>query len=129
MVSVKNNALKYGGIYEFKGANDDVTKLALVVSAEEHLSDTVVNIILLSDTVSHHGIQVEVDGILKLINTGKVTFTYRNQLSDNCIMRVPESVMNEVRKGISYQLGIGKSDITYKQLYENLVDKLLESNV
>lgn len=129
MVSKTNlvglQAAETGVIYDFIEKDGSCTKMFLVVQNEKRTEENLVSGLMLgtkrgtSDTVP-----IKLDGQYYFVHCGMVTYCNRKMLGHRVAM-VSADTMNRIRKNIAFQLGINQDTNDYKELYENLLNKIM----
>lgn len=114
-----------GCVYEFFEKDGTSRNLCVVISNNKRASDKIINILMLKDDLPcEDTIDVEVNHQRYVVHCGCVTYTYRNQLGRK-ICKLSENKLSAISDSVMAQLGINIPDMGYKQLYELLLDKVL----
>lgn len=127
---------KRGCVFKFQTPNSQhENRYALVVSSDARQTERFVSILVLYDNNTGTDI-VEIDVPTlgtKYVHIGMVTYTLRQNLSDFA-GSISADDMAKVNTALLAQLGLVSSSLvyennTYKKMYDELVEKMLNSGV
>ena len=118
-----------GGIYEFIESDGRIKNRVLVISNQSRNRDNLVSILRLSPVGNgNDAVAVDYDsktGEYWYVHCGCVSYAYRNRLGKKT-GEVFDGTMKRVDNLVREQLGLSEETTTYKKLYDELMDKLIE---
>lgn len=116
-----------GNIHEFLDKFGNVDGRALVVSDQSRNRDNVISILKLSPVgTGPDAVVVAYDTATDkywYVHCGCVSYAYRNRLGRKT-GALTESTMEMVDKRIMEQLGLKEETVSYKKLYEGLIERM-----
>lgn len=117
-----------GSIYEFIESDGTVKNRVLVVSDQSRSRENIISALRLSPAKEGRDtIMVDYDsktGCYWYVHCGCVSYVYRNRLGRKT-GEVLETTMKEIDVLMREQLGLTEDKVTYKELYENLLNKVM----
>lgn len=120
------NPATRGAIYEFLEKDGTTRNFVLVVSSQARATDKIISVLMLGDSPAGFDIvEIPFMDTTRYVHCGMVTYCGRTRLGRKMDIVDPE-IMRKIDAQLAKDLGIPISDDSfYKDLYENLVDRLV----
>ena len=128
---MKTQSANRGFIYEFLEKDGTTHNKVLVVSSDHRRESNIISILMLGTKYTGKDcieLDAEIEGSdIWYVHCGLVTYTSRSRLGE-LLGQVSDSVMERITDNMGYQLGITEG-IDYKQMYNDLLDRLTKGEV
>lgn len=120
------NPATRGAIYEFLEKDGTTRNFVLVVSSQTRATDKIISVLMLGDSPAGYDIvEIPFMGTIRYVHCGMITYCGRTRLGRKMDIVDPET-MRKIDTQLAKDLGITISDDSiYKDLYENLIDRLV----
>ena len=115
-----------GMIYEFIEKDGEIKNKFLVIQNEKRAENNLVSGMMLgtrkgaSDTIP-----IKLDGTMYYVHCGMMTYCKRKFLGKK-IGNIQKETMSRIKKSVAFQLGLSDDDNNYKEMYEQLLNKVME---
>lgn len=120
-----SNVANRGCVYEFLEKDGQIKNYVLVISGQQRATDKLITILMLGDSPAGADVvKIDFKGESKYIHCGMMTYCARVKLG-HCVMTLDDYLMNRIDKELAKQLGLVADDSHYKELYDNLLDKIV----
>lgn len=120
-----SNEANRGSIYEFLEKDGSVRNYVLVVSGQQRATDKLITILMLGNSPAGADVvKIDFNGEPRYLHCGMMTYCARVKLGKK-LMTLDEDAMSKVNAELAKQLGLQMTDQHYKELYENLLDKIV----
>lgn len=115
-----------GHVYDFIETDGSIKNRVLVVSSNRRMKDNIVSVIMLRNrSYGNEVTDILVEDRGWFVDGCMVTFCRRDRLGKD-YGAIKASKLKDITKGIARALDIEVADVNYKELYEDLLDKVME---